>query len=198
MRSDSLLKASKRLTRLLFTSCFRCSLPTNGVMNVSHHGHQLPVLFTFHANTVGCLFPSFLADPQKQKIAIREAFSSVSSKRESLRAEQRTIRDKTRNVNPEELEQKIAENEFKLAHESLSEQEDKRTQVYLQQLLAARPQARQFAAVEARLKDCEVERATVVKRLQDCDTVINSIVAQIDAERAALDEVSFATLHLNE
>jgi uncharacterized coiled-coil DUF342 family protein len=101
----------------------------------------------------------------------------------------RNISDKNRNVkNQEKLEADIKEAEFKLAHESLPEAEEKRLQALVQTLTAARPLARKFSEYDARMKESEAERATIIKRLQDSDKVIAQLDEQIKDASAVLDE----------
>ncbi|GIL87948.1 hypothetical protein Vretimale_6325 [Volvox reticuliferus] len=124
----------------------------------------------------------------RQKAAIRDELNNCDAARDAIRAEMRGIRDKNRNVNPDKIEQDIRDLEFKLAHESLQEQEEKRVQTQLQQLTAARPLAKKYAEFDARLKESEAQRSGIVARLKDSDSVISELDKQIAAASAVLDD----------
>ncbi|GFR45760.1 hypothetical protein Agub_g7175 [Astrephomene gubernaculifera] len=124
----------------------------------------------------------------RQKAAIRDELNNCDGARESIRAEMRSIRDKNRLVNAEKLEQEIRDLEFKLAHESLPEQKEKQAQQQLQQLTAARPLAKKFAEFDARLKEEDGNRASIIARLKESDAVIATLDGQIAAASAVLDE----------
>ncbi|GLI65203.1 hypothetical protein VaNZ11_008677 [Volvox africanus] len=124
----------------------------------------------------------------RQKAAIRDELNNCDAARDAIRAEMRGIRDKSRNVNPDKIEQDIRDLEFKLAHESLQEQEEKRVQTQLQQLTAARPLAKKYAEFDARLKESETQRAGILARLKDSDSVILELDKQITAASAVLDD----------
>ncbi|KAG2441196.1 hypothetical protein HYH02_010040 [Chlamydomonas schloesseri] len=124
----------------------------------------------------------------RQKQAIRDELQSCDGTRESIRAEMRSIRDKNRNVNPEKIEQDIKDLEFKLAHETLPDQEEKRVQAQLSQLTAARPTAKKYAEFDARLKETEAQRTGIMARLKESNDVIAQLDTQIAAANAVLDE----------
>lgn len=100
----------------------------------------------------------------------------------------RSIRDKSRNVNPEKVEQDIRDLEFKLQHETLPEKDEKRAQAQLQELTAARPLAKKYAEYDARIKESEVQRTSIIGRLKDSDAVVKELDIQIAASNAVLDE----------
>lgn len=100
----------------------------------------------------------------------------------------RSIRDKNRNINPEKIEQDIKDLEFKLAHETLPDQEEKRVQTQLTQLTAARPLAKKYAEFDARLKETEAQRTGIMARLKESNDVIAQLDTQIAAANAVLDE----------
>ncbi|GIL67772.1 hypothetical protein Vafri_21294 [Volvox africanus] len=124
----------------------------------------------------------------RQKAAIRDELNNCDAARDAIRAEMRGIRDKSRNVNPDKIEQDIRDLEFKLAHESLQEQEEKRVQTQLQQLTATRPLAKKYAEFDARLKESETQRAGILTRLKDSDSVILELDKQIAAASSVLDD----------
>ncbi|EFJ43960.1 hypothetical protein VOLCADRAFT_121362 [Volvox carteri f. nagariensis] len=124
----------------------------------------------------------------RQKAAIRDELNNCDAARDAVRAEMRSIRDKNRNVNPDKIEQDIRDLEFKLAHESLPEAEEKRVQKLLQDLTAARPLAKKYAEYDSRLKESEVQRASIIARLKESDGVIAQFDAQIAANSAVLDD----------
>ncbi|KAG2423904.1 hypothetical protein HXX76_014957 [Chlamydomonas incerta] len=124
----------------------------------------------------------------RQKQAIRDELQGCDATRESVRAEMRSIRDKNRNINPEKIEQDIKDLEFKLAHETLPDQEEKRVQAQLTQLTAARPLAKKYAEFDARLKETEAQRTGIMARLKESNDVIAQLDVQIAAANAVLDE----------
>ncbi|GLC47247.1 hypothetical protein PLESTF_000895100 [Pleodorina starrii] len=124
----------------------------------------------------------------RQKAAIRDELNNCDAARDAVRAEMRSIRDKNRNVNPDKIDADTRDLEFKLTHETLSEQEEKRVHTQLQQLKAALPLAKKYAEYDARLKEGEVQRASIIARLKESDGVIGQLDAQITAASAVLDE----------
>ncbi|KXZ48222.1 hypothetical protein GPECTOR_29g127 [Gonium pectorale] len=129
----------------------------------------------------------------RQKAAIRDELNNCDSTRESIRAEMRSIRDKNRNVNSEKVEQEIRDLEFKLQHESLGEQDEKRAQAQLQALTAARPIAKKYSEFDARLKELDAQRTGIIARLKESDGVIAQLDQQIAAASAVLDEAKAKT-----
>eukprot|EP00798_Chlamydomonas_sp_ICE-L_P009131 gene9131-16256_t len=126
----------------------------------------------------------------RQKQHIREELNSAITQRTQLRDEIRSLREKTpRGVNLDQLETRLQEIEFKMSHESVSEAEEKRMNVQLTNMNAARPMARQHALAEEKLKEVEEARAAVSKRLTDSDAVLNAIRAREDTDRATLEQL---------
>lgn len=125
---------------------------------------------------------------QRIKADIREELRSTDSTREALRAELRSIRDKSRNVNPEKLEEEITQLEYRVQHESLSEQEEKRAHQQIQTLTAARPLARKFVEFDARLKETEQARVGITKRLTEQDGQVKVLDDAIAVQTKFLDD----------
>ena len=110
---------------------------------------------------------------------IKEEFQRCNAEREVLRNELRETRTKIpKGTRLETLEDDIRAAEFRLEHESLSANEEKRAHQQIQQLTAARPLAQQLATLEERLKATDAVRADTKGRLDSCDAVLNGIKAK--------------------
>ncbi len=126
---------------------------------------------------------------QRQKTAIRDELTNCNGARDAVRAEMRSIRDKHRNVNPEKIEQELRDLEFKLAHDPPSnDREAKRLQDQVSALTAARPMAKKYAEFDARLKESDTQRDSIMARLKESDSVIADLDLQINALNSVLDE----------
>lgn len=127
---------------------------------------------------------------QKQKQHIKEDFNRCNTEKEVLRNSLRELRSKIpRGTRLDTLEADLAAVEYKLAHEVLSGNEEKKAQQQLTQLNTARPLGREAAVLEEKLKACETARAATKARLDQCDAVLNGIKEKEAVENAALDEL---------
>lgn len=129
-----------------------------------------------------------LSRQQKQKQVARDEMTAAAKLRDEMRAELRDIRDKTK-ANLETLEEKIRALESTLAHDSLSPQEEKRLHDQLNALNAAKPIARQAAALNAKLAENDALRSQIKARLESFDAAINQVKAVQDQHLAALNEL---------
>lgn len=75
-----------------------------------------------------------------------------------------------------------------MQHESLSEQEEKRVHQQIQNLTAARPLARKFVEYDARLKETEMARTGITKRLAEYDSQIKVLDDAISVQNRILDD----------
>ncbi len=126
---------------------------------------------------------------QRQKQHIREELQQAIKQKEELRAASRALKERLpKGVTSETLDAKIAELEHKQQHEGHSGEEEKALLKRISELNAAKPQYRELADVEGKLKACEDRRAEIQHRLQQCDAVLTDVKAREDAERQVLEQ----------
>eukprot|EP00195_Chlamydomonas_chlamydogama_P013846 CAMPEP_0202900860 /NCGR_PEP_ID=MMETSP1392-20130828/12076_1 /ASSEMBLY_ACC=CAM_ASM_000868 /TAXON_ID=225041 /ORGANISM="Chlamydomonas chlamydogama, Strain SAG 11-48b" /LENGTH=616 /DNA_ID=CAMNT_0049587313 /DNA_START=74 /DNA_END=1924 /DNA_ORIENTATION=- len=125
----------------------------------------------------------------RQKQHIREELQRAIAEKDVARGELRSIREKLpRGTKLETLEADIQQMEFRLSHESLSENEEKRVMQQVQALSAARPAVRSYIELESKLKQNEETRSSIKGRLDACDAVLKGIKDKEDVEKAALEQ----------
>lgn len=124
---------------------------------------------------------------QRQKQHIREELQLAIKQRADLRTLSKQLRDKLpRGVTADSIDTKIAELEYKMAHED--SEDHKVLFKRIGELKSSRPAFKEYGDVEAKLKAIEDARAEIQHRLQQCDAVLTDVKAREDAERAVLEQ----------
>lgn len=123
----------------------------------------------------------------RQKQHIREELQQAIKQKEELRAASRQLRDKLpKGATAENLESKIEELEYKMAHEG--GEDDKLLFKRISDLKSARPAFKESGDIEAKLKAWEEKRAEIQHRLQQCDAVLTDVKAREEEERKVLEQ----------
>lgn len=129
--------------------------------------------------------------PQLQKKRLQSKRDDHQTEREKALTESRNLRDSVRGpINLQQLDEKIADLEFKLTHESLSPADEKRMREQKDRLEKNdRPSALRYAQLQAKIDAEKAAVAEVRAQIAALDTQLDAIKKAQEAEDAKLDAI---------
>lgn len=122
-----------------------------------------------------------------QKKALREQLAAADEARKRMRDEARALRDRLPYVKVEQIDEEIKKLEYRMAHTSLSIQEEKKAVQQIRDLGKAKDFVKEYTERMDRISADENSRSNFLGKIKEKDDVINVMKAQEAQQKAAID-----------
>lgn len=131
----------------------------------------------------------FLPTLQNMKQQIRQELDNATRARDSLRAQLREMKGKLEYMTVDKIDEQIRRLEHRMAHSSMSLQEEKKTMEDMKRLKASRSTVQQYNDRFDQLSSDDEGRTAIVQRLQQADAHLTGIRAEEEQLRGQLNDM---------
>lgn len=123
------------------------------------------------------------------KQQIRAELDNATRARDSLRAQLREMKGKLEYMTVDKIDEQLRRLEHRMAHSSMSLQEEKKTLDDMNRLKASRGTVQQYNDRFEKLSSDDEGRTAIVQRLQQADAHLNGIKAEEEQLRGQLNDM---------
>lgn len=124
-----------------------------------------------------------------EKKAIKEELEMADKARERMRQEARSLRDKLPYVRVEEIDEEIKRIEYRIAHTSLTSQEEQRLIKQVSNMRKTRDFVSEYTAKTEKLSTDESSRSALLQTIKEKDQILNGIKKQQEEERKQIESL---------
>lgn len=122
-----------------------------------------------------------------EKNAIKEELIMADKVRERMRQEARSLRDQLPYVRVEEIDEEIKKIDYKIAHTSLTSQEEQRLIKQVNNMRKSRDFVFEYTAKTEKLSTDESSRSALFQKIKEKDQILNGIKKQQEEERKQIE-----------
>jgi chromosome segregation ATPase len=124
-----------------------------------------------------------------EKKAIKEELDMADEARGRMRQEARSLRDKLPFVRVEEIDDEIKKIDYRIAHTSLTSQEEQRLIKQVSNLRKSRDFVFEYTAKAEKLSTDESSRSALLQKIKEKDQILNGIKKQQEEERKQIESL---------
>eukprot|EP00238_Polyblepharides_amylifera_P002549 CAMPEP_0196573916 /NCGR_PEP_ID=MMETSP1081-20130531/3730_1 /TAXON_ID=36882 /ORGANISM="Pyramimonas amylifera, Strain CCMP720" /LENGTH=478 /DNA_ID=CAMNT_0041891771 /DNA_START=260 /DNA_END=1696 /DNA_ORIENTATION=+ len=123
------------------------------------------------------------------KNAIRGELAAVDAARDKLKDEAKAIKDKLSFVRVEHIDEEIMKLEGKIAHTTMSLDEERRTVDNIKQLRKSRDMVKVYMDRQGRIQEDDSHRRALIERIREVDATLNELKFRENEQRQVLEVI---------
>lgn len=125
----------------------------------------------------------------ESKNALREELNALEKERDRKRAEARALRENLPYTRVEQIDEKTKSLEYRLAHTSLSLQEEKKVLQQIKELTKSREGVKDYNDKVEKTSQDDGLRTTLIENIKEKDKLLNSLKAQEQEQKKVISEI---------